>query len=447
MLILNFVITFFIFFSSLSFADNIYTDQFTDFETAPTMPEKQVLENELLGFEGNGSLELRSSLPGDPLKYKIKRSLRLLNNEQLVKFNITTERLKSLYGKADINSYYIFANFIHGMISEHESQFWIAIIPKFTKITNIYAQLEWFVQGAGAHMQYRMKISDPITLIPQNNKMPLKDWHQNPIQIPGDFVYTLLALRTQNGPESWDPIRGVTGVYANAYSLQSTQHTAEDQTQSNFVEQVELIHPGDEAASEILKFAILNSDAHKEQDIYNSVFNSCVTAAMEALYANGGGYPVNKDLFNPYRVWQHLAELGIIKNDKIPSLNEEFSSKITRADMNPEIAAKLKPLLPLIRSDGFDLIVRDITSYIVSYNWSYSEISILFKAFQHIPKDANLLEVQWALNDYLKNSNLSEERISQIKILAIDVFNYLVDHQFNYDPIIAQAILGLTQQD
>ncbi|MCB0391470.1 MAG: hypothetical protein KDD58_09270 [Bdellovibrionales bacterium] len=439
-------------------------DALEDFSTAPLMQDSQALISENLGFEGVGDLLLSASLPGDVLKYQEKRSIRLLSDKQLSKYNITGESLKTLYGSEDPKDYYIFANFTHGNVAEKISRFWIAIIPRDILVNNIYLHIEWFLEGAGAHFQYRMKLNKPITLVPQS-EIPQKDWYKNiirtenwknedilninsPMQIAGDFVYTLLALRTENGPQNWGPIEGVTGAYANGYSFQSTIHTAEDQTNRNWVQQIELVHPGREAALAILDYSIKNSHNKKETNIYNTVYNSCVTAAMEALFANGQGYAdLDINMFNPYRVTDHLKEFNLIKDEFTPSLNDEFNASIKENDINQKVKQKVDSFLPIIQTYGFDLVVRHVTSYIVIHRWSYQEILILFHAFQNIPAGSDFSQASYSLSQSLAQSDLSPARIEEIKDLGEQVFKFIISRLGSFDPELAQIILNLNQQD
>ncbi|MCB0356489.1 MAG: hypothetical protein KDD40_05750 [Bdellovibrionales bacterium] len=445
-------------------ANNDCRDSLADeFSVVPLMSSEQNLKEEHLGFSGEGPLLLHALHPGDPLLHQQKRSIRFLNAEQLAKFKITPERLESIYGSPHLEDYYIFANFIHGEVNDKNSRFWLAIIPQFTVITNVFLNIEWFIEGAGAHFQYRMKFSEPITLLPQN-KIPPDDWHEHladsqswsmqdslsyesPMQISGDIVHTLLALRTQQGPQDWGPVEGVTGAYANAYAFQSTLHTALVQSNRNWVEQVELFIPNQETVRDILNLSLNKSHTNKESDIYNTVYNSCVTSGMEALYANGLGYSIDKDLFNPYRIIDHFTKLGYVKNDNYPSLNEEFNSTVSFQDINQEVSNKIEALLPIIKSDSFDLVMRGITSHIVIHQWSHVEITTLFKALTSIPAGANLIEANKAIKKSIADTNLSNERKKEIKSLGIEIFNFILEKLDKFDPQLVNLVLSLTQQD
>ena len=427
------------------------------------MPESQTLNNQLLGFEGYGNLVLKAELPGDPLNLEEKRSSRFLTKEEIIRFNITPTRLQKVFGSSNLNDYYIFAHYVHGLKADRKSRYWIAIVPKNVKIENIMLHIEWFVEGAGAHFQYRMILDRPIVLLPEN-KVPNTDWHlklvdstkmnshksltqTEPMLAKGDFVYTLLATRTMNGSQSWDPIKGITGAYANAYSFQSTEHIAEDQTNRNFVEQIELIIPNQEFAIGILHHTLNFADNRKENDIYNTIFNSCVTAALAGLYANGAGYSIDPSAFNPYRIKKMFKSKGFIKDTKVLSLNSEFNGKIKESDINIEVKGKIDSLLPIIDTDEFDLVARDIVSYAAKYEWKHEEIVELFKLLKALPKTTNLKTLEDAMTESLSKSNLSTVRIDQLKILAKDIFKFVYKNLGKYDPELVQNLIGLTRQN
>ena len=435
---------------------------FDYFGIPPVMATDQKLLERKLGFDGPGDLLLLSTNPGDPLKYSEKRSIRLLTSEQMAAYNITPSILKKLYGDDNPDSYYIFANFIHGKKAEKESRFWIAIIPTFTQITNIYIHLEWFVEGAGAHLQYQMKLSHPITLIPQGEMLAdnwvdevaqAQNWngtrsldYEGPMQIAGDFVYTLLALRSEKGPQQWGPIEGLTSVFANGYSFQSTLHTAEDQIHRNWVEVIELEIPNQPIAKEILKYSIDSSHFRQEKEIYNTVFNSCVTAVMNALFARGKGYDIDPQMFNPYRIIEHLTARGYIKNRYIPSLNEQYSGTIVREDINQEVAAQVNQALPIIQTERFDLFAREVAAYIAKNRWQHQEISGLFGVFKSVPQGANLEEAIESMDMYLETLPLSQARKQEIQALALGLFAFIVQKLGSVNSQVAELVMTLTRQ-
>ena len=344
-----------------------------------------------------------SNNPGDVLLRNEKRSIRLLSRQQIEDYEITLDKInKVLKTKAtDLKQFYIFANFINGynqteIIGDYEkkdAQFWIAIIAKDNKVANIIMQEEQFHKGVGSHFQLRFILNDPILLLPQDKSGDGK-WAQqvddltglditdkkiqqirSPFLMKGDIVYSLNAVRTENGPKSWGIVEGGLGSFANSLGVYSTTHVSYNQTQDNVVRQYQ-IKFDKEKGQKIFAYALNQSSQVMEKSIYHTIHNACHTTALEALHANGQGLEFNPyEDFNPYRIILGLQKKGIITNE-LETINKIFKAAVQ--DFNDVEAYQMaQQNMGVLTSDIFDKLLLDIGNFILREKVTKEELAAL----------------------------------------------------------------------
>ena len=356
------------------------------------------------------------------LNVNLKRSIRLLDTELEIKEflaqGITLKQIQSAFalrGFAQIKSFQdliIIKNYAHGVkgfakadifkkeVSESSSaNFWYAVLPKNAKVMRALVQRDWFSEGAGAHGQVRYILNSPVLLVPQEVKpknsqivdATRSDWKSHftienniPHLAPADMVYSLYAIRYQNGPSTWDLFTGLGGVFANAYTLASTAHNVVYLAKDDLVEQHDLINPQTLGTKSFLA-SLKRSDEYKEQRIYHLIFNSCITEMNRALYAEGQGYPlrelgIKSSDFNPYTFVEKLAP--VLSKTAVPSLNQEFGSDLKSKALNPQVEKNIA----LVQSPEFETVVHNIA--LEALNLSYKELVEIGQAFSQLQKAA-----------------------------------------------------------
>jgi hypothetical protein len=356
------------------------------------------------------------------LNVNLKRSIRLVDTEIEIKEflaqGITLAQIQAAFklrGFAQIKSFadlIVIKNYAHGVkgftkaeifkkdVTEaSNAHFWYAVLPKGAKVTRAIVQRDWFSEGAGAHGQVRYILNSPVLLVPQEVKpksiqivdATRVDWKSHftienniPHLAPADMVYSLYAIRYQNGPANWDLFTGLGGVFANAYTLASTAHNVVYLAKDDLVEQHDLISPQTLGTKSFLA-SLKRSDQYKEERIYHLIFNSCITEMNRALYAEGQGYPL-RDLgvqssdFNPYTFIEKLKP--VISKTAVPTLNQEFGSAVKSKAINPHVEKNIA----LVQSAEFETIVLNIALEAMSL--SYKELLEISTAFANLQKAA-----------------------------------------------------------
>ena len=352
------------------------------------------------------------------LNVNLKRSIRLLDTEleinEFLAQGITLKQIQSTFalrGFAQIKSFQdliVIKNYAHGVkgftksdifkkdVTENSSaNFWYAVLPKNAKVMRAMVQRDWFSEGAGAHGQVRYILNSPVLLVPQEAKLKniqivdatRADWKSHftiesnvPHLAPADMVYSLYAIRYQNGPNKWDLFTGLGGVFANAYTLASTAHNVVYLAKDDLVEQHDLISPQTLGTKSFLA-SLKRSDEYKEQRIYHLIFNSCITEMNRALYAEGQGYPL-RDLgiqssdFNPYTFVEKLEP--VLSKTPVPSLNQEFGSALKSKAINPQVEKNIA----LVQSAEFETVIHNIALEALSL--SYKELLEIGSAFSQL---------------------------------------------------------------
>lgn len=382
------------------------------------------------------------------LRTNLKRSIRLVDSQleraEFLKQGISLAQINELfksYGHGRIESFndlYVIKNFANGidgfkedaiykrsMKETDQTNFWYAVIPRDVVVEQILAQREWFVEGVGTHGQLRFKLDSPILLIPQdkavNSRIGIVDmtksnWKkrfsvdQNTAHlIPGDMVYSMMALRYTGGPADWSFLTGIGGAFANAYTLSSIAHNVTYLAGENFVEQHALINPKT-LGTITLKSVFARANKFGERNIYHLIFNSCITEMNAALYAEGKAYPIQQigaqpSNFNSYSFIESLAPL--YQNKEIKSLNSEFDSPVLQKFVSPN----LEKSMDYIQQPAFDTFVQEIT-----YKLSPLTYNDLLK-FQAVYEESL---AALAKNSLTLSQNASSEKfMSTIKNLGV----------------------------
>ena len=383
-----------------------------DFEKTERIIETQDLQNRIVDMVVNpdksitrnyGEVTVFSNIPGDILLRNEKRSIRLLTQEQIDDYKITLEKINKIFKTkaTSLNQFYIFANFINGynkteMVGDYEkkdAQFWIAIISKGSKVKNVIMQEEQFHKGVGSHFQIRFILDEAILLIPQDQtdnanwvsqvadltKLDITDKKileiRKPFLMSGDLVYSLNAVRTENGPKSWGIVEGGLGSFANSLGVYSTTHVSYNQTQDNVVRQYE-IKVDQPISQKIFAYAIKRSGQVMEKSIYHTIHNACHTTALEALHADGQGLNFNPyEDFNPYRIILGLQKKGFITKE-LDTINKIFKAQVQNLD-NVQAYQLAQQNMWVLTSDIFDKLILDIGNFILREKVTKEELAAL----------------------------------------------------------------------
>ncbi|MFN8943721.1 MAG: hypothetical protein ACK5WZ_03760, partial [Pseudobdellovibrionaceae bacterium] len=375
------------------------------------------------------NLEIFSDKPGDLIIRNHKRSLQKVD---LAELGVNQDQLKAYYQRSmsgllsaaqieDLSreGFDLYKNFIHGILGRNayealetrdHGQFWVMVMPRQARIDSALLQLEMFGNGIGGHTQLRFKLNTPLLLIPQEkmNQFPghlSENKSAKVIQridgqnirsvlgslsvsenqdhiIPGDVVYTLMALRTDKGHETWGPLTGLTGSFANSFSLASTAHMASVQANHSFIQQFELKLTSTQKQN-LLNYVLTYSNQEKERQIYNVIYNSCIQATMRAL--DFADRRVDEWEFSPYSVVSHLASLGlIIPAQELDSVNAEFDApmKTLETEENKASLDFLRKNMGLIQSAVFKDSLKVLALVIIEDRWTYNELNLVFDAIK-----------------------------------------------------------------
>lgn len=403
-------------------------------------------------------LLLEAEVPNDPLISVQKLSL---IKTDLAKVGLSQEDIRSKFEKALAshglsdtqtkevlsNGFKAYNNFIDGMKDSKpfakldqnfRAKFWKMIIPQNVKIDSAVLQVEWFGEGVGAHGQIRMKLNSPLLLISKEDPKEIK-------MISGDVVYTLMALRSKNGKQVWGPLTGLTGVFANSYSLATAQHMAYIQAQESFIEQFEL-NLNAEEKSKLLYHTLNFGTQAKETQIYNIIYNSCVHAVLRAL--NVAVPKVDEWSFNPYNLVPHLKSIGLI-GKKLTSVNKEFNSPVQalKNSENTKLLEFVSKNLSIIQSKPFNDSVKLLASIIIEDKWKYDELDTAIKALSSIKITNNetgkilpLKEVLALAQVALTNSDFPKSRLNDgaksLNKLVTGVYTILKTNKIHLDTLL-----------
>jgi hypothetical protein len=466
-ILLGFLIT-----STVVFAAAVF-----DFGENAKMSEKQTIAG---GYSYQGTdtrdVVLHSNLPGSQLHTLEKRSIRVIDPADYTTFGISEENIQKALKNENfaLDQNVVIANFAHGFFAERVAKYYVAILPKHPTVNQVIAHEEHFIQGAGSHYQVRYKIEEPIVLVPQT-ETPKANWYESlpqfsatqkgsmkdyaPKIIEGDFIYSLFAIRTEGGEQDWDPIRGITGQYANSYGFTSTMHLAVLQTDHNYVEQFLIKVPHEELESRditqaqifqnIYEFMLKNSAEKLEKDIYNSVFSSCITAALEALYAEGKGLSkINIREFNPYKIKDHLIENGYLAQE-LETLNKEFDAPIQSpiTDENKETYELMLTLKEqgIINSPLFDQLLLDFSYFVAKNRLNYGEVKALMGGVQDLLNGIDPLIVRNQVNNALVERTIEDLDYGRLQDSALTILEAIENRNSDNANLADELLAQLAQ--
>jgi hypothetical protein len=429
------------------------------------------------------NLVLLSDRPGDPLIKVQKRSLKKIDligsgiDENLVaqyfRYQMSRTMSDTEIDNLASGGFEVFSNFMHGMrekdaydqIKTHDpTQFWILIWPKNMRVSSSLLQTEMFGTGIGGHAQLRLKLDAPLLLIPQEYENRLSEvLAQNEsshvisridgsnikeilraenvssgrtVIIPGDIVYTLMALRTQSGRDSWGPLTGLTGTFANSYSVGSAAYIASIQGNHNFISQYNLEFSA-EQNQKLLEYVLSYPLQEGERQIYNLIYNSCIQTVMRAL--NHVDQRVDAWEFSPYSVVPSLQLLGIIDPNKIViSANEEFGAPVQQLETqeNKKSLELVRANSSLIQSSLFKDGLRALAYVIIEDRWTYGELDSVFSTLK---KQNHLLSLPIAQMVSLVKDNkaLSQKSIASIEKLTATMIQVLQKNKLEIELLLA----------
>lgn len=339
-----------------------------------------------------------------PLKSPYKGELLRTSDEDLNRSIVlidTREKIEDLpdglrdqvlraVAKKGLDYYYVFANFVHSaVLNPEKAEFYVALLPRNSKVQNVSLQVEWFGMGVGAHAQVRLKMDKQLIIIPQS-------YEDVPPILPyqsGDLIYSLQAIRVDGQANDWNPLKGIMGEFANALQFFSTPAKARMKITKSVIDSYEIRGLTQKERNNILTSALKISDKQQEEEIYNTVFNSCITHALIALQSSISTIDINH--FNPYSlvnsVEASFAEFNKFRSngDKLSlkreeSLNKEFSQLADGELMTMErikstpLYSQTAPFLPIVMRPEFDDIVRQLTYFIVERQITYPQVAAVW---------------------------------------------------------------------
>lgn len=411
-------------------------------------PSSVLSQEQSLGMwnfiDGNKELILYSAsdLKGHELNTEQRKSIQIINTgiEQLMeKYSIKIEDLNDIFNmpNGNISDYLFVANLMHSFVKKNKAKKWLAIFPNNFSVNKVIYQIEWFHQGYGGHSQLRFQLNNKILLLDQfkaensnwkekfvnseNNKLlTMNTKNVLSMLIPGDIVLTLNAVRVNDGPTQWDPLMGLLGTYANAYSFLSTSHIADVAKDKNKIEQMEL-ELTDTQKRDIFLYSLQYSNKYQEKQIYNSIFNSCITASFEFLYADGYGIKISSDVFNPYLVKEHLN--NNVSYHNISELNAEYFAynldQVKKEYKSTE--AFINSNLHILKSKTFNDIAREIAFSMNELNWDYKLSLQFLKDLKDINEGSNVdVIISMLQNNYLlseTDKSILFDLVNRIKLI------------------------------
>ncbi len=303
----------------------------------------------------------------------IERIEQVINNKWLSKNN---------FKKTGLDNFYIIGNFLHKTNSQNNSNFFIAIIPKYALIDNIYLQLEWFKSSSGGRSHIRFTLNTEIVLIPQ------WDDSYSPIllseQGKSNITYSLLTAKVEGGRTESSSL-GLTSEYANVLQISSTVlHTNHQMTLSN-IEQYKIHNLTQSQKKSILNQSLTIANELQESTIYNTVFNGAITHTVLALrgdfdsktQTHQGLAQLNPSWFNPYTLVNRMTEVGI-KMEQHQSLNYEFKNTINHQTTYKTERKTTNTDHSLMDNQKLEDLIRKVAFFLSDHGMKGSQANELF---------------------------------------------------------------------
>ncbi|MGZ3726553.1 MAG: lipoprotein N-acyltransferase Lnb domain-containing protein [Pseudobdellovibrio sp.] len=394
-------------------------------------------------LQNRKDLMLYADKPSDILISGQKKSLtvvapqdQLLTNDQILKLYST-----QLGSSADLTQgFKVYGNFIDGIKGKKafdkveltdQADMWQMVLLNSEQVQESILHLEWFNSGIGGHAQIRFKLSQPILLISQDDPSQTK-W------ISGDIVYTLMALRTVNGNPDWGVATGLTGAFANSYSMATAAHMAAIQTNldnGSYVEQYQLKLSPMQNQSLLSNVLLVGSQA-QEKEVYNLIYNSCIQAAMRALKSVDSR--VDEWEFNPYMVLSDLQALGLIEK-QLPSVNQEFNSPVQSLQnaQNAKNLAIVGKLRPAMGKAVFSESLRTLADVIIEDRWSSVDLNSVIAVVSQIDlSQASVEQIQGALMKAQSEGKLPAKTLPSAQKLAAALAQVLQRNQMDLQDLM-----------
>jgi hypothetical protein len=357
------------------------------------------------------------------LKLEEKRSIVMINEANIEETGLDEELKNKIYevvnnpsvvqgyyhsGPTGLNAFYVFGNYRARPFPQANPIWYLAIIPKNIRVEEVILQTEWFGTGAGAHSQVRMILNKPVIGIPQRDG----EYTPIPFNAPeygekGEITYNLQAVRMVGGEQEWSPLGGIMGEFSVALGFYDTRSLALDQIKRSVIDDHLLLNLSEAAKKAVLVRALETSnDQGVEGGIYNTVFASCITFALNALKA---AIPnIRTTWFNPYTYVRKVSEAHrggtratfssmndiygpyFDNNDEIMTWEKIRTGESSRQ----AYAAVNRPgIRQLIRTDALEEVVQRLSILLNQQGWKYSQV----KEFMALINESGL-SIQEATN-------------------------------------------------
>lgn len=333
----------------------------------------------LVDSVGNQRTLLLTSRLGEKELRRDQRSIVLIQDfEQL---NDLPEPLiqkirASMDKNQNIRDFYIFANFVHSSIPDTDkTNHYIAVIPRKVRVEKLILQVERFGSSVGAQIQLRFVLNQGFKMIPQeSDSYPILTLNK------GDLIYSLQTTATMELEKTWNPLKSLTGEFANALQFASTEAKAKQKITRSVVESYEFADWNTSQKKAVFERALSNSHRQQENGIHNLVFNSGLTHTLLALKAGHKG--IRTAHFNPYSLVEMLESSMGTKLHPLPNLNEEFASLIPKHGemmtwdkiQKQEAHKKIAPLMDLLRNPAFEQVLREVSEFIIERKITYPSV-------------------------------------------------------------------------
>lgn len=415
------------------------------------MSEKMLLRQAPVpNLQNKKDLVLYADRPSDILIAGHKKSLIVINEQdQILSHDEILNSYSALLGRKHSASllanllkqgYKVYGNFIDGIKGKRafdkveiqdQAEMWQMVLLNSAQVEQSILHMEWFSTGIGGHAQIRFKLDTPILLVSQDGSRRTK-W------IAGDIVYTLMALRTANGNSEWGVSTGLTGAFANSYSVASAAHMAAVQTNSDngsFIDQY-LLNLSPMQNQSLLKNILQVGTVALEKEVYNLIYNSCIQAALRALKAVDAR--VDEWQFNPYMVLSDLQKLKLI-GPKLQSVNEEFNSpvKSLQNEQNAKNIALVKQMLPSMSQAVFAESLRTLAFVIIEDRWNSAELNaVMAVAMQIDLKQATPAQIQQVLMKAQSEKKLPPKTMQSAQKLVMTLSQVLQKNNMDIKQLV-----------
>jgi hypothetical protein len=380
-----------------SVAQRIYAPEYMSKKQSINVSEKK-----------DDSITLQSQQNGKKLLSDKKKSTFLIQSlDELLELpdplvnriiSVITRNKKSTLNQAEMNKYYIFANFSHSaLFNPDETELYIAILPRSASVTDLSLQLAWFGDGIGAESQIRFQFNKAIQIIPQiSDSYPILRLEN------ADFIYSAQTIALEGGASDWNFFNALMGEFAIGLQLESTQSKAKKQIKKAYVESYSFKDLDFKQRKTIFVSALAQMNEGQESGIYNSIYNNSITQVLKVLKSS---LPrIDSQHFNPYTMMNMIGLAVDGRFEEKKSLNQEYQFLVKGGIMsrerleNASLYKEFHSLMKKINYNAFDNLVKDIAHLIIEKQLTYALIK---NVAQNLNSKRNLNE--FATNEASSN--------------------------------------------